>query len=42
MKKYYYFHLSQVTITSDEININRWNDSVYTEISELVYNILNK
>ena len=40
--KYYYFKLSQVAATSDEINIDKWAKTAYTEISELVFNVLNK
>jgi hypothetical protein len=40
--KYYYFHNQQVAFTSDEVYISRYNKSSYIEISELVYNTLNK
>lgn len=39
--KYYYFQLSKVSVTSDEVDISKWDKSAYTEISESVFNVLN-
>jgi len=39
--KYYYFYPLDLVVTSKELDIENCDNPLYTEISELVYNVLN-